>query len=286
MSLDLGMVGAVSEPHEHAYGWRDQALYALGIGAKRDELAYLYEGHPGGMKAFPTYVVIPAFVPVRELMARAGVEMRLVIHGAQEVTVHRPLPPEGRMITRATLENIYDLKRFAQVMLTTRTTIDGEPVADTEWTIIVRERGGFGGSRPPPSPAPRISKEAEPLFRVEDTTLPEQALLYRLSGDHNPLHADPVVAAEAGFSEGPILHGLSTFGYVARACVRAVAGGDADRLRRLRAQFKRPVWPGDTIVTEGFRHDDGRIILQALAGGRPDPVVAGAWVEIEPTEDS
>lgn len=286
MSLDLGVVGATSASYEHSYGWRDQALYALGIGAKRDELAYLYEGHPGGMKAFPTYAVIPAFVPVRELMARAGVEMHLVIHGAQEVTVHRPLPVEATLVTVAKLENIYDLKRFAQVTLTTRATVGGEPVVDTEWTILVRERGGFGGKRPPPTPAPRIPKDAPPAFTIEDTTHPEQALLYRLSGDHNPLHADPAIAAEAGFPEGPILHGLSTFGYVARACLCATAGGDAHRLKRLRAAFKKPVFPGDAIVTQGFPLDDGRVALQAFAGGRPDPVVSAAWAEIEPSKDS
>lgn len=280
MPLDLGTVGAISEPHEHAYGWRDQALYALGIGAKRDELRYLYEGHPGGMRVFPTYPVIPAFPPVCELLACAGVEMHLVIHGGQELTVHRPLPLEGTLVTRAKLENIYDLKRFAQVVLTTQATVDGEAVADTTWTILVRDRGGFGGARPPASPAPRVPKDQAPAFEIEDSTHPEQALLYRLSGDHNPLHADPAVAAEAGFSEGPILHGLSTFGYVARACVRALADGDADRLGRFWAQFKKPVWPGDTIVTRGFRLEDGRVMVQANAAGRADPVLSG-WVEIE-----
>jgi acyl dehydratase len=114
---------------------------------------------------------------------------------------------------------------------------------------------------------------------VKQTTRPEQALLYRLSGDINPLHADPAVAARAGFGEVPILHGLCTYGYMARAVVSQI-GGDAARLRVLDAEFRRPVWPGDTLITKGYRLGDARIGLQVMVDGRPDPVVTNAWAEI------
>jgi acyl dehydratase len=116
---------------------------------------------------------------------------------------------------------------------------------------------------------------------VEQATSPEQALLYRVSGDVNPLHADPEFAAKVGFEDGPILHGLCTYGHVARAIIQSEAGGDAVKLKRFAAQFRKPVWPGDTIVTSGYRQDDGRVAVVATVKGRPDPVVTGAWAELD-----
>lgn len=280
MALDLSKVGATSETHEHRYDWRNQATYALGIGAKRDELAYLYERFEGGMKVFPTYAVIPAFAAVVELLAAAKVEMAKVIHGGQTVTAHAPLPSEGTMHTVAKLEGIYDLKRFATVVLSTESSVAGEVVCGTEWMIIVRDEGGFKGARPPRSPVPSVPKDREPDWIVEETTSPEQALLYRVSGDINPLHADPAFAERVGFPRGPILHGLCTFGFVARAVIRSSLGGDAARLGVISAQFRKPVWPGETIVTHGFELGDGVVALQAFAGGRPEAVVSQAWAKI------
>src|SRR5262249_16212977 len=109
---------------------------------------------------------------------------------------------------------------------------------------------------------------------------PEQALLYRLSGDYNPLHADPAFAASVGFTQGPILHGLCTYGYAARAVITHLAGGNASRLRLLSAQFRKPVWPGDTIVTEGWTLEGGKVALQASVKGRSEAVLTGGYAEI------
>ncbi len=282
MALDLSKIGAQSATYEHRYDWRNQAAYALGIGAKKNELAHLYEKHEGGMRVFPTYAVVPAFEAVIELLRDAGVEMEKVVHGAQTVVSHAPMPAEATMKTAAKLEGIYDLKRFATVVLSTTSHIDDTLVCGTEWMIVVRDEGGFKGPRPPKNPAPRIPKDREPDWVVEAATSEEQALLYRLSGDINPLHADPAFAAEVGFPQGPILHGLCTYGFVARAVIGACAGGDAQRLKQLSASFRKPVWPGDTIVTHGYQLEDGKVALQALAAGRPDPVVTNAWAEISP----
>lgn len=277
MPIDLDCVGRQSKPHVHEYTWRDQALYALGIGATREELPFLYEGTEGGMKTYPTFGVIPAFDPVFELVAEAGIRMHQVVHGAQSVTCHRSLPPEGSLTTVANFDKVYDLKRFLQLRLSTETRLDDELVQVGVWTIVVRGEGGFGGERPPVNDAPKIPKDRDPDWVHRQTTSPEQALLYRLSGDFNPLHADPAVAAEVGFEEGPILHGLATFGFIARAAIGACVGGDAGRLETIAAQFRKPVWPGDTIETRGWSLDDGRVALQAEVDGRSGAVVTNAW---------
>jgi acyl dehydratase len=145
---------------------------------------------------------------------------------------------------------------------------------------LVRDAGNFGGARPPKSEVPKIPEGKSPDFEHSEATSPEQALLYRLSGDLNPLHADPAFASMAGFEQGPILHGLCTYGFVARAVIQAVCGGDSSRLKGLTAQFRKPVWPGETIRTLGYDLGDGRIALQAFAGDRPDAVITSAFAEV------
>jgi acyl dehydratase len=113
-------------------------------------------------------------------------------------------------------------------------------------------------------------------------TTPEQALLYRLSGDLNPLHADPDFASMAGFTQGPILHGLCTYGFVARAIARGACGGDATRITRLDGQFRRPVWPGDTIVVDGWKLDGGVVAAQVTVKERPDAVMTGVFAHTAP----
>ncbi len=278
MPFDLAQIGAKTGTYRHTYGWRQQATYALGIGAKKSELGYLYENAAGGMKVYPTYAVVPAFEAVIELLSRSKTNFAMVVHGAQKIRVHRATPSEGTLETVGTLRGIYDLKKLASLIITTETTLGGEPLCSTEWNILVRGEGGFDGERPPKDEdsvsAPR---DREPDWTVEHETSPEQALLYRISGDTNPLHADPAFAASVGFPQGPILHGLATYGHVARAAIEKVAGGDGNKLTAMGAQFRNPVWPGDTIVTSGWDIGDGKVALVAHAKGRPDPVVTGAW---------
>jgi acyl dehydratase len=205
----------------------------------------------------------------------------MVVHGGQTVRAHRAIPAHGTLTTTGTLKGIYDLKKFAQVILETRTSMNDDPLFDTVWSIIIRGAGNFGGPRPPEAPAePSAPKDRAPDWTVEEATTPEQALLYRISGDVNPLHADPEFAAMVGFPQGPILHGLCTYGFVARAIVKHAAGGDATRLRAYAAQFRKPVWPGDTIVTQGWALEGGKVAVVASVKGRPDPVLTGAWAEI------
>lgn len=281
MAFDLSAVGFTTKPYSYSYDWKTLATYTLGIGAKRDELQYLYEGAKGGMKVYPTFAVVPAYDAVVELLGKSGGNIAMVVHGGQKVVAHRPIPASGTFKTTGTLKGIYDLKKFGQVILETNTTLDGEKLFDTVWSIIFRGAGGFDGPRPPhgdDEPSPPKDRPADWSF--EETTLPEQALLYRISGDINPLHADPEFANMVGFPQGPILHGLATYGFVARAIVKKAAGGDANKLRVFSAQFRKPVWPGDTIVTQGWNLEGGKVAVVAAVQGRPDPVLTNAWAEV------
>lgn len=281
MAFDLSTVGYTTKPYTLAFDWKTLAVYALGIGAKRDELAFLYENAKGGMKVFPTFAVVPSQGPVFDLLTRCNANMAMVVHGGQIVRCHRPIPAEGKLETTGTIKGIYDMKKLGQVVLETNTTLNGEPVFDTTWSIIVRDGGGFGGPRPPPGGNdPTAPKDRPADFTIEETTTPEQALLYRVSGDYNPLHADPEFAASVGFPQGPILHGLCTYGFASRAIIKGAAGGDAGRLKAFAAQFRKPVWPGDTLVTQGWDVGGGKIAVVTTAKGRPDPVLTNAWAEI------
>jgi acyl dehydratase len=280
MALDMSSVGYTTTPYAFTYDWKTLATYALGIGAKRDELAYLYEGSAGGMQVYPTFAVVPAYAAVIDLLGRTGGDLAMVVHGGQTVRVHKAIPASGTLHTTGTLTGMFDLKKFGQVVLTTSTTLGGEPLFDTTWSIIYRNAGGFGGPRPPASDDPSPPKDRPADWTFSEATSPEQALLYRISGDQNPLHADPEFATSVGFPQGPILHGLCTYGFAARAVVKQALGGDVSRLRAFGAQFRRPVWPGDTLVTSGWSLGDGRLSVSTLVDGRPDAVLGSAWAEI------
>jgi acyl dehydratase len=278
MSLDISAVGYTTQPHTFEYDWKTAVLYALGIGAKKAELEYLYEAK--GPKVYPTFAVAPAYVPIGDMLGRTKGNLAMVVHGGQVVRLHRPIPSEGKLETIGTIKGIYDMKKMAQVLLETRTTSGGEPLFDTEWSILFRGAGDFGGPPPPKTEVPSAPKDQAPSWTHEETTLPEQALLYRLSGDLNPLHADPDFAAMVGFPQGPILHGLCTYGFVARAIVQRACGGDANKLKAFGVLFRKPVWPGDVIKTQAHDLGGGNLAVTVFAADRPDPVITGGWAEI------
>lgn len=279
--LDPNLVGRAGEPARFEYGWKDVVLYALGIGAKADELEYLYEGR--GPKTYPSFAVVPTFKPMFDLLARSGGDLAMVVHGAQKVALHEPIPAEGALRTTASIRALYDLKRFAQVIVDTATVDEksGRPLFDTTWSIIFRGAGGFGGPPPPRGEREVVAVPARDAdFTIEEATSKEQALLYRLSGDLNPLHADPEFAAGVGFAQGPILHGLCTYGYMVRAIVKGACGGDATKLRAFEAQFRKPVWPGDTLVTKGWKVDGERVALTVAVKERDEVVISGASARV------
>ena len=278
MSLDVSSIGYTTKPYSHEMDWKKAITYALGIGAKRDELDYLYEAR--GPKVYPTYGVIPAFEPLVDVVNHVGGGFENLVHGAQSITLYRPLPPEGTWETVGKLKALYDLKRMTQVVATTETRANGELLFDTEWMIILFDMGNFGGPRPA-KPIKVDPPEGKPAnFEIRQLTSPEQALIYRLSGDYNPLHIDTEFAEKLGFEAGPILHGLCTFGHVARAVIQGACGGDGNKLKALHAQFKKPVWPGDELVTHGWILDSRQCPLTVTVPGKADAILGNAYAEI------
>jgi acyl dehydratase len=279
MALDHSLIGKRSEPFQHVYEARDTMLYALGVGAKKSELDYLYEGR--GPKVLPSFAVVPMFEPMFKQLSQTGADLSMVVHGAQTVRIHKPFAPSGKVMTTSVLRGIYDMRKWATLVYDMETVDEsGAKVAENCAQIIVRDAGGFGGSPAPkdenPAPKPK-DKERQPDFVIEEQTSPEQALLYRLSGDRNPLHADPEFAEKVGFAQGPILHGLCTFGYMVRHAAQGMAGGDPGKLGGFCAPFRRPVWPGDTIVTKGYKVTDKAFALEVSVKERPEAVIIGGW---------
>ena len=237
---------------------RDSMLYALGVGMGADplnehELPFVYEN---GLKALPSFVTVITF-PTR-LLARSGVNFARVVHGEQAIELHRTIPPEGEAIGSSRVAAVYD-KGDKGAILTVETTLKdpaGELLATLTSAIFARADGGFGGpadGEAPPHPIP----ERAPDLSLDFPTRPDQALLYRLCGDRNPLHADPAFARMVGFPR-PILHGLCTYGITCRAVLQAYTDFDPAPIKSHWARFSAPVFPGETITVDLWR--DGPVI--------------------------
>ncbi len=260
MALNMDLIGKTTDPLVHEYEARDAILYALGVGATPEELDFVYEAR--GPKVLPTFAVVPAFKGLLDACGKLGADLMKVLHGEQEIRLHRPIPPSGAFQTTATVKNVYDKGKGALAIIETNTTdASGEPVFDNVSSIFVRGEGGFGGDRGPSQDKLDPPDDEPPAFSVTHQTSAAQAALYRLSGDLNPLHIDPDFAARAGFDR-PILHGLCTYGFAGRAVVAEACGGDPHKLRALSARFTGVVYPGEALTTSGWRREDGTYLIQ------------------------
>jgi len=249
-------------PVEQAYDSKDCILYALGVGLghdpmNADELAFVYEKN---LKVLPTMATVLGYAGfwIRDL--DTGVDWVRIVNGEQGVTLHRPLAGHGTVVGRSRIVEVIDKgPGKGALVLTERTVTDkasGELIATISQTIFCRADGGFGGP-PRSAPAPHPMPERAPDVVCDLGTRPEAALIYRLSGDLNPLHAEPAVAKAAGFPR-PILHGLGTFGIAGHAALKALCGYDPTRLTAFAGRFSAPVFPGETIRTEMWR--DGAVV--------------------------
>ncbi len=280
MPIDVAAaVGAELAPTTFSWSDEDIILYHLGIGAggaptDPDELRYCYEGD---LHVLPTYATIPQFSMMMSLGLVEGVDIDLsrVLHGEHEITLHRPIPTSGTVTQSGVVTDVFDKGKGALVMLEIVSTLErtGEPIFTNRAGVFIRGEGGFGGDPGPSSPAQ--APDREPDHVVESSTLPQQALLYRIaSGDRNPLHVDPGFAAFAGY-ERPILHGLCTYGIVGKAVVDRVLGSDPTRVRSFRARFSGVVFPGETLLTRIWVEGD-RLFLVAEAVERGVVVLSSA----------
>lgn len=240
----------VFPPLTQEYTDKDTMLYAVSLGFGQDpldpaQLSFVYEQ---GLQAVPTMPAILCHPGRWTADPVLGVTLTKVVHGEQRVFLHRALAPAGRLTARARVVAVEDKGDKGAVIHAARTMFDAEsgaPVASVLHTTFCRADGGFGrsfGPLPEPTPVP----ERAPDIEIDVLTRPEQALLYRLNIDRNPLHADPAYAARAGFDR-PILHGLCTYGLAARALLPTVAGGDPSAIRSVECRFSRPVFPGETV---------------------------------------
>jgi acyl dehydratase len=313
--MNLDAVGTSSEPVERGWSSADCLLYALGVGAgSLDpaglELEFTTENSAGiDQQVLPTFASIVGAGNRAAPVAPAGEERRgpaseqgrnratagddlggrqvtfafgtfdpaMLVHGEQSIELYGPIPSAGRVRTTTTISGIYDKGSGAVVMLTARSVdaSDGTPRFATGTSLFIRGEGGFGGPRGPDAalvPAP----EREPDEVVSYVTRPDQALLYRLSGDRNPLHSDPVFARRAGF-ERPILHGLCTYGFTGRALLHALCGSDPRRFGKMAGRFTRPVEPGDVLDIAIWRDELGASFRTTTGRG----VVAVDWGRFE-----
>jgi acyl dehydratase len=267
-----------------SFRWdRDRViLYHLGIGAgdpptDPNELAYTYERN---LKVLPSFGVIPAFGSLGGVGQVPGLQFNpaLLLHGEQDLEIRKPIPVEGEVETNGKVAGIYDKGKAALVVLETETKLKGEaePLFVNRFSLFLRGEGGFGGESGPP--AGNEAPNRAPDGTVESKTLPQQALLYRLSGDKNPLHADPEFAKMGGFDR-PILHGLCSFGVVCKAVVDHALGGDTGKVARYQARFAGVVFPGETIVTSFWR-EGNTILVAAQTKERGTPVITNAAITI------
>ena len=248
-----------SDPETIAWKDRDAMLYALGIGLGADpldpnELPFVYEN---GLRAVPTLATVLAMTEgYSRLFARSGINFARVVHGEQAVELHRPLPPEGEATAASRIAAVYDKGEKGAILIveTTLSGKGGEALATLRSAIFARADGGFGGpSEGEAAPHPRPDRAPDQTLDIP--TRPDQALLYRLNGDRNPLHADPAFAKMVGFPR-PILHGLCTFGITCRAVLQAYAEFDPARVRSHQARFSAPVFPGETVSVDLWRDGD------------------------------
>ncbi|HSW35426.1 MAG TPA: MaoC/PaaZ C-terminal domain-containing protein [Candidatus Limnocylindrales bacterium] len=277
MPIDPKLVGKELPPLEHVYTAKDVILYALGIGAgaRPEDLKFTYENE---LETLPTFGVVPPFGSVLSIVGMEGMDFNLamLLHGEQYLELYQTIPVEGKLISYPKIAGIYDKGKGALVEIDVITkNSKGETIFTNRFSNFIRGEGGFGGDR---GPEPGLEPpDREPDRVVAMQTLPQQALLYRLSGDVNPLHADPGFAAFGGY-EKPILHGLCTFGFAGRAVLQEYCANDPARFKAIKVRFSRHVFPGETIVTEMWEVEPDKIIIRCKTAERGEYCLTNAAV--------
>jgi len=249
---------------ESYYGKDDVILYHLGLGAgdpatDPNELEYTYEKN---LKVLPSFAVVANTRGASPSIHFEGLDYNraLLLHGEEEILIHKPLPPESKLHTETRVKDVFDKDKAALLILETNASDeDGDALYSVRMSLFLRGEGGFGG---PEGPKPaNVAPDREPDGVIERKTLPQQALIYRLSGDKNPLHADPEFAAKGGFDR-PIIHGLLSYGLCCKAIVDELLDGDVTRVAGYGARFAGVGYPGETYQISYWKKGD-KILLAA-----------------------
>lgn len=269
MPLDPNAVGSKSEPTRSSWTSKDALLYAVGVGAGQEPLAELQftteNSNDIDQKVLPTFAVVQGFGGGMDKIGTFNPAM--LVHGEQEIVLHRDIPVSGEIETVSEVTAMYDKGKGAVVETTSVSTLvaDGEPLFTKTMSAFIRGEGGWGGDRGPASTWEQPT--GDPDESITYTTRPEQALIYRLSGDRNPLHADPTFAAMGGFDR-PILHGLCTYGFTGRALLAGFCGGDPSTFSSMYGRFSSPVFPGEALTVDMWRTDGGGVFQTKGGDGR------------------
>lgn len=260
-----------AEPTAFTYDADFTILYALGLGCGvgPDELKFVYEK---GLQALPTMAVMMGGAS-NAFIEQGGIDYTMIVHGEQRLTLHKPLPPAGRMISEARCLGVVDKGAEKGALVNVESTVRGEDgtlYATAIMTLFCRGDGGFGGPSDGELTLDPVPTRP-PDFEISIPTLPQQAAIYRLSGDRNPLHIDPEMAKRVGFP-GPILHGLCTYGIAGRAILGACSDNDPARITSLDARFSAPVYPGETVTTRIWQ-DGNAISFECVVAERGVTVI-------------
>jgi acyl dehydratase len=287
MTLDPDKLYALSFPEiRHRYSWRDSVIYALGLGFGLDPLdeGQLRFVDETKLLAVPTMANVLAYPGFWMRDLDTGIDWVKVVHGEQAMRLHRPLAPEGEVIGRTRIVDIVDKGAGKGALVYAEREIrdaqGGALLATLLQTVFCRGDGGFGG-KAASSRMPHPTPDRAPDLSLDLPTHPQLALIYRLSGDLNPLHADPAIAAKAGYDQ-PILHGLATYGIAGHALMKALCGYEPGRFRSIDARFSAPVLPGETITTEIWREGAGQAAFRCRVAARDATVIANGLFTYDP----
>jgi acyl dehydratase len=270
-----------SEDIEVSYTDKKSILYSLGVGLGNDpmnldELKYVYENSQLALPSMATN-----FQYHHPLLLKDNLNFIMVVHGEQRLSLMNPIPVSGEFLMNMKVINCFDKGAAKGAIIETETTVrlkkDDMPICKLISTTFARGDGGFGGKDAPPSK--KIILEGNPDITHEVSTKLDQALIFRLSGDFNPLHSDPSFAKAAGFPR-PILHGLCTYGVACRSLVASVCDNDVKKLKRFDCRFSSPVFPGETIITEMWKKDN-IINFQSKVKERDQIILKNGECEVE-----
>jgi acyl dehydratase len=271
MPINPDAVGSKGDPVRHSWDSKDAILYALGVGAGAvdplDELQFTTENTQNVEQvALPTMAVVLGVGAAGAFGTIGSFNPAMLVHGEESIVLHRPIPVAGEVETVGEITGIYDKGKGAVVEVTSVSTDtrSGDPLFTVVMSAFIRGEGGWGGDRGPSGPK-NVAPDRAADHEVTYQTRPDQALLYRLSGDRNPLHTDPAFAAFGGFDR-PILHGLCTYGFTGRALLHTLCGGDPARFTAMEGRFSSPVLPGEALTVRMWETGDTEAIYQTVGG--------------------